>query len=48
MRQMLMHYGENYVRHKFDDPKLLASWSQHAPYRLVILRYAVDHLVQPI
>lgn len=33
--QMLMHYGENYVRHKFDDPTLLAKWSQHKPYRCV-------------
>lgn len=33
--QMLMYYGENYVRHKFDDPTLLAKWSQHKPYRCV-------------
>lgn len=32
---MLSWYGDDYKTHKFDDPKKLAAWSQHKPYRCV-------------
>ena len=32
---MLSWYGDDYKAHKFDDPKKLAAWSQHKPYRCV-------------